>query len=551
MKDPLWNNGDFPSSQTNGVEGICRQTAPGFDMLVGEACWRLTSCCRGCIRMSQSNSAFSMFQAIARYTGMTALIPAGMGILSLPVALWFGEMQAVVAFVLMIVASAVVAGMLFSCGIKRVLYNHYQIFWIVSFSWLVISLLGSIPYLYLGWISDAALAQAQFGAFSNALFESVSGFTSTGLTMVGGHESGLDHSLQWWRSFSQWIGGIGIIVAVIIFIHSHRSSRMLVHVELGAVIPRQSVRRTAFIVWGIYTVYTVLIVGLLLMSDMTPWQAINYGLSSISTGGFGVTDNSMADFGATAKLIVMLSMLLGALSFAVHQLLFRGKFKSMACNEQLQWFVMLLAALLALLALSNAVTRAEISLLDLAFQAVTSLATAGLSIGDLSLWPQTLLMLMIAAMVIGGCEGSTVGGIKVSRTRQLLLQLAHLLRQLRDEPEKITDAKVIRGQMEYTNRMLQAFLLAMLWMVTLMLGVFALAFVVEAPLGQIIFEAVSALGCVGLSVGITGPEMGEVGKAILIGLMWLGRLEIIPILAIVLAPFYTQTAQRRRAGESD
>ncbi|MDX1626487.1 MAG: TrkH family potassium uptake protein [Wenzhouxiangellaceae bacterium] len=481
-------------------------------------------------------------RTVARYCGMSALIPAGMGLVSAPVAWWSGDHPALAGFLWMSAISVAAGALLFACGIRRVLVNHYQIFWIISFSWVVISLLGSIPLWLAGHAAPAGSASAVFASWPNALFESVSGFTSTGLTMAAGSEGELTAGLQWWRSFSQWVGGIGIILAVVLFIFSHRQSRLLVHVELGSVILGKSVHTTALRVWAIYSLYTLIVIGLLLPTDMSPWEAVNYGLAAISTGGFGVTGGSLGDFSRFAQAAVLLGIVLGALSFATHQRAFQRQFGKVLESPQMRWFMgTLLVLLVAMFASSLAL--GDHAWPDIVFQAVTSLGTAGFSTVDLAAWPAPMLMLMIMAMVVGGCEGSTVGGIKISRFRRLVLEFGRTLRVLREEPEAITDAEVIEERTETTNRMLQALFLAFLWLLTLLSGVFALVFLVDAPLLPIIFEATSALGCVGLTSGVTQPEMDGAAKGILMLLMWLGRLEIIPILAIVLAPFFVHQVE--------
>ncbi len=477
-------------------------------------------------------------QTVARYCGLSALIPAGMGLLSAPLAWSFGEKTGAVGFLMMSAISLATGGLLYICGIRRVLVNHYQIFWIISFSWLVISLLGTVPFMYVGAAAPAGSADAVLAQWSSALFESVSGFTTTGLTMVAGREAELGHSLQWWRSFSQWIGGIGIIMAVMMFIFSHRQSRAMVHVALGSVILRESVHETALRVWAIYTVYTVVIVGLLIPTDMGAWQAVNYGMTAISTGGFGVTGNSLGDFSRTAQAITMLGLILGALSFAAHQRAFTRQFAKIAENSELRWFLASMLILIGAMFISDLALGGNQAWPDVLFQSVTSLTTAGFSTGELSSWSLPLLMLIILAMVIGGCEGSAAGGIKISRFRRVLLELGNALRMLRTEPEAITDPEVVPEHFELDNRMLQALFLTALWVLTLITGVFLLSFMVDAPLLQIIFDAVSALGIVGLSSGLTQPDLSPAAKGILTLMMWLGRLEIIPILAIVLAPFY-------------
>ncbi|MDT8408054.1 MAG: hypothetical protein RQ741_00515 [Wenzhouxiangellaceae bacterium] len=169
--------------------------------------------CPVCATRSESRTVAGLLQTISRYTGMTALIPAGMGLISMPIAIWFDEFQAVWAFGLMAIASLAVGGSLDAFGIKRVLYNHYQIFWITACSWALVCLLGSIPYLYEAAQAGPGELESIFASFYNAQFESVPGFTTTGLTMVAGPEHRLQASIQCWRSSSQWVGDIGIIVA--------------------------------------------------------------------------------------------------------------------------------------------------------------------------------------------------------------------------------------------------------------------------------------------------------------------------------------------------
>jgi trk system potassium uptake protein TrkH len=274
------------------------------------------------------------------------------------------------------------------------------------------------------------------------------------------------------------------------------------------------------------------------------WEAVNHAMTGISSGGFSVTANSIASYDSVAiELVLIPIMLLGAISFAVHYEMMRGKGRILRDDFQTRWFLGLVLIGTLFLVLENLSKLGIVtSFRESAFQFVSAMTCTGFQSADIGSWSATAKLLLSVGMVVGGAAGSTAGGIKVMRMLILMKGVQWRFRKIVSPrgaivPFRIGETAVDESQVG--QRLEDASLITMLWLVFLGLGIVVLLHTVPPnyTLSDVLFEVASAQGNVGLSVGITGPTMSLAGKLALCFNMWIGRLEIIPVLMLVRSIF--------------
>jgi len=488
---------------------------------------------------------------ILRDLGLLIPVVGLMALLSLIIPLTFGESFAVAPL-------AITAGTSFALG--ALLYfplrrkagetqlKHGLI--IAAFGWLLVAALGSMPFVLTALMVDPSASSETLQYFkdpASAFFESISGYTGTGLTMAARADL-LPKTLQWWRSFTEWIGGMGVIVLMLAILAGPRpgaASHSLYYAEARSERIHPSVNSTLRTMWWIFSLYTFISVIALWGAGMPMWESVNHAMTGISTGGFSVTANSIASYNSVAiELVLIPIMLLGAISFAVHYELMRGNGRIIWRDFQTRWFLLLTAIGIAALTLENlGVIGGFQSLRESAFQMVSSITCTGFQTGNLGAWSPTGKLLLAAAMFIGGAAGSTAGGIKVMRMLILMKGVQWRFRKIVSPrqaivPFRLGDSTVDESQVG--QRLEDASLITFLWLVFLGLGIVVLLHTVskDYTLSDVVFEVASAQGNVGLSVGITQPAMSLASKLTLCFNMWIGRLEIIPVLMLVRALFF-------------
>jgi len=291
--------------------------------------------------------------------------------------------------------------------------------------------------------------------------------------------------------------------------------------------------------WWIFLLYTFISVVALWGAGMPIWESINHAMTAISTGGFSVTDNSIASYNSIAiELVLVPIMLLGAISFAVHYEMIRGKGRILWEDFQTRWFLTIALIGIAALTLENLlVIGGADAVRHSAFQLVSAITCTGFQSADLSVWSATGKLLLAAAMFIGGAAGSTAGGIKVMRMLILLKGVQWRFRKIVSPRRAIVPFRfgtTTIDESEVGQRLEDASLITFLWLILLGLGIVVLLHTVsrEYTLSDVVFEVASAQGNVGLSVGITQPTMSLASKLTLCFNMWIGRLEIIPVLML-------------------
>lgn len=477
-------------------------------------------------------------KTILRDLGVVIHIPGIMALLSLMVAIGFGETYAIRPM-LVTAAVAIGSGQLLYRAFRaasRTRLPHAMV--LAALAWVIVPLIGTLPFLFISsHFADTPQVMPgvlPFRHFSNALFEAFSGFTSAGLTMALNPE-GLPRVLQWWRSFMEWVGGLGVIVLVLIILDPGSDAYRLYRSEgrEDKILP--NLRNSVRIMGWIYLLYTAGGIVLLRLVGMGWWEALNHGMTAISTGGFSITDNSMGGYGAAIQLAMMLIMLLGAISFATHyRLLYERRWLEAWRALQPRVLLFLLVAGSVFLVLENFWYRDEVLVLPSIFQWVSALGTAGFSSTNVSLWSPAAHLLLALAMVIGGAAGSTAGGVKLNRVAVIYKGLIWRFQRIYSRPHELVRYEIdgeVLSEEEIGRRIEAAGILIALWTLTLLVGVLVLLHVVPGyfDLNVVIFEAASALSSVGLSAGITTPSLAWPAKLTLILLMWMGRLEIIPV----------------------
>ena len=380
-----------------------------------------------------------------------------------------------------------------------------------------------------------------YGTPVHAFFEAMSGLTSTGLTMVG-RESELPHALQWWRTVLQWVGGVGVIVLVAGAVGSVERPRALYQAEARERVFREDVRTTARAIGVLFFALTVLSVAALLLAGAEPWVAVNHGMTGIATGGFVVTDESFAQEPAAVKLVALVIMVVGAVSFArEHRIAVRRDWRVLTRATQLRALAAGLVGVVVLTLVATAAGPEDPEPLDAVFQAVSALATCGFSADTLGGWGPGALLVLAAAMVVGGSAGSTTGGLKLSRAAWLakaaVAQISNGLRPPGGQATISFDGEDVPPE-DAAQAIAFAAALAVLWLATLAAATLALILMLPgSAASEVAFEATSALGSVGLTTGLTQPSLPPGAELLLIALMWLGRLEIVAVVVLVLAAF--------------
>jgi trk system potassium uptake protein TrkH len=439
-------------------------------------------------------------------------------------------------------------------------------FLMVALTWLGVSLVGGVPYVVEG-TTTAYGSASTLGSPVNALFESMSGFTTTGATVMG--EISFDHhsrALMMWRQESQWLGGMGIVVlAVAILPELSVGGAQLMDAEapgpgIQKLTPR--IAETARALWGMYIGLTVLEMGGLyalhlagMAPEMTAYNAVAHGFTTMPTGGFSPEAKSIAAFTAAVQWFVIPFMVAAGTNFALFWHLWTRDWETVREDTEVKAYLGAMGVIAALVAgllytapgLEALTGAVEPSLRHAAFQAVSIVTTTGYASMDFNLWGQHAKYVLLFAMFVGGSAGSTGGSVKVIRWVVVLKSLRReLYTTVHPDAVKpirlgslVVDEDVIGSIYGFTLVYLLLFAVATLVVV-----------VVGVP-GQELsaFEATSAvaatLGNVGPGVGLVGPMENYLAfpdgvKLLLAFLMWVGRLEILPVLVLLTRSYWEE-----------
>ncbi|SFR44074.1 potassium transporter TrkG [Halorubrum sodomense] len=542
---------------------------------------------------------------IARDIGSLLLMEAGLMSFSVAVALGFGEFHAALGFLIAGGVTAAIGGFANRrfADAPNPRMKHGMV--IAAGGWLTVAAFGALPLFLAAWLTPPAVMDsfvpaaadaaswepiavggtttvsslAYFRDPLHALFESMSGWTGSGLTMAI-HEPSLPRAVQWWRSFIQWVGGVGVIVLTVSILSRPGSgSYALYQSEAREEKIHPSVVSTVRTVWKLVVGYTLLAFATLfaavrasesayaesLSVGETAWQALNHAMTGLTTGGFSVTDNSIATYNsALVEAALLPIMVLGAIAFPVHYVVLRDRrVRELVDDLQTRWLLLLFGAGIAVLSIQNVLsvpaTAGAFStgsflpvsalsldaaqtdaIRDSTFQWVSALSCTGFQSAPIGRWVAGAKVLVVGAMVLGGAAGSTVGGIKIVRgytvARGIVWQFSRVfLPKNAVVTARIGDRTLDRETME--REFGEAAIVTLLWLLALAVGSLVLVNVAgpEFTYADALFEVASAQGNVGLSTGITGPSMPPLAEGMFLFNMWIGRLEIIPVLVFLRA----------------
>ncbi|MBC7100590.1 MAG: TrkH family potassium uptake protein [Methanobacteriales archaeon] len=391
-------------------------------------------------------------------------------------------------------------------------------------------MIASLGWLWATFIGALILMLYLNIDFVNAAFENMSGWTTTGLSIFSDVQS-LPKSILFLRSLEQWIGGLGVVIVVIgVLIRPGTAASRLYKSEARDERIKPSIVNTVKTIWWIYITYTIMGIILYCISGMPVFDAVNHTFSALSTGGFSIKNDNIGYYhNNIIYLISMLLMTLGGTSFIVHYQLLKGNIKNVLKDVQLQaaiTFIILFSILIIYLG--------RLAPMEGIFHVVSSLSTTGFNISPTNTmiaWPAYVKIILIACMMIGMATGSTGGGIKLLRIITIIKGIYwEIIRILAPEgsviPREISGKSIGDVEIKEAGSYLNLYLVFMFisWSILLLYG--------YEPLNSL-FEVASAQGNVGLSMGITSATLPTIPKIALIFNMWIGRLEIIPILVLI------------------
>lgn len=409
-------------------------------------------------------------------------------------------------------------------------------FLIVTLGWLILGLVGALPYL----VTHAILG------FVNAFFESISGFTTTGSSILADIES-LPKSILFWRAETHWIGGMGIIVLVVAimpFLKIHGVS--LFYSEISSVTNEKvstKVKYAARNLWIIYVGLTFLEVVLLVLGRMPLFDSVCHSFATIATGGFSTQNDSIAGYSAYIQYVIILFMLLSGINFVLHIMLLKGKYKEVIKNEELRLYLLFIVGIgltITFILYFHEDIGFEKAFRDSFFQVVSVITATGFASADYLQWPVQATLLIALLMLIGASSGSTGGGVKV--VRHVILQ-----KKIKSSFRELVRPNAI-NILHYNKRPLKPEFVS-----SVMTFIFIYYLIVLSG-GMILMltglDAAAAFGASATCMGGIGPGFGSVGpvsnflhlsdfaKYFLSFLMVVGRLEIYAVLIIFTRSFW-------------
>lgn len=477
--------------------------------------------------------SFSDVKIILRDLGGLLAIAGVVMDLTIVVSVFYNELDFIREFFYLSI-TCIAFGLALRFGIKAGETELKHAVIIAPIGWMLIAIISAVPFMTI-----------EHSSFIDGFFEAMSGWTGTGLTMYA-RPSTLTHTIQFWRSMMEWVGGIGVIVLMVsILARPGTGAFALYKAEGREERIHPSIVSTVRTIWWIYLAITIFGIGLFIAAGMPLWDSINHAMVTLGTGGFSVKDGSIGEYNNIyIEIVAMIIMILGCVPFLLYYKLFKGRLRAFFQDIQVRALFSIIFIGVALLIFENFYfVHFELfySIRHSTFQFISGLSTCGLQTLDLSNWSPTSLIILSTAMILGGAAGSTAGGVKLVR---LLLFFAgielwfkrtlipkHGIATIKFAGKRVTPDKIIREISE-------AMLIIFLWLVFLGFSTLLLLHIMpQFTVEKLLFEVSSAQSNVGLSAGITSASMPPAAKIVLIFNMWIGRLEIIPVLMLLRTSF--------------
>lgn len=468
------------------------------------------------------------FRMISQVLGRVVAIEAALLLLPAAVSIGYGE-KVSHFFITMGIAVALAALLTRPRPETRDFYAK-EGFVTVAFAWIVMAMIGALPYVLSGSIPN----------YIDALFETISGFTTTGASVVPVVED-LSYGILFWRCLTIWIGGMGVLVFVMFVVPmTEEHSMHIMRAEMpgptvGKLVPR--IRNTAMILYVIYAVMTLSCAVLLRLGGMNWFDALTHAMSTAGTGGFSNHGTSIAYFdSAYIEAVVAIFCLLFGINFNLYFYILIKRYKDAFFNEELRWYLGIVG--FAVVTMSICLREHYGSLLTAfryaGFQVASITTTTGHVTADYDQWPMYARYVLFMLMVVGGCAGSTAGGIKVSR---LIIAAKTARNDVHHQlsPRAIHTVK-INGEIVTRETQRTTLVFLALFAVIIAVGTLILSFE-NLDFNSTFTAVLACVGNVGPASGFAGPTCNYVGfswlsKLVLSGCMLLGRLEILPLIMV-------------------
>lgn len=482
------------------------------------------------------------YKMMGRFISQILLLEAVFMLPAMCISIVCGEQKAVLGFtVSILLILAVFAVLKYLCRAHKKGFYARDGLVCVGIGWIVLSLMGSLPFYISGAIPS----------FLDALFEIVSGFTTTGASILTEVES-LPKGILYWRSFSHWVGGMGVLVFLLAIVPAgEKQSGFTMHIlraespgpSVGKLVPRM--RRTAGILYLLYMTLTILNIIFLLIGKMPVFDAVCTAFGTAGTGGFGIKNDSIAGYSPYLQNVCTVFMLLFGVNFSCYYLLVMKRIRNVLHDEELHLYfgVVIVSTLLIVWNLGSYYSSLGETVRHSAFQVASIITTTGFATTDFDKWPVFSKTIILCLMVVGACAGSTGGGIKCSRVLLLFKSLYRNIRKILD-PQKvqivrINGNKVDESVVENTNIYLAAYVIII---IASLLVVSLDGFSTTTNFSAVL----SCFNNIGPGLDAVGPtanfsQFGILSKIVLIMDMLAGRLEIYPILIL-----FSRSAWRHR-----
>jgi trk system potassium uptake protein TrkH len=477
-------------------------------------------------------------RAAAYFLGRLVLLVAVAEMVPLVCSALYQEWQAVRAFGFSAFIAAMVGVFLMYYGRERGEAYRREGILVVAGGWVLASILGALPYMLTGALLNPV----------DALFESASGFTTTGasvMTVIEVHGRGI----LFWRSFSQWLGGMGIVVLFVALLPElGPGARFLYKLEVpgpSAEALQARIRDTALILWKIYFGLTVVQTLLLMAAGLDLYDSLTHTFSTLSTGGFSPRNASVAAFDSPlVEIIIIIFMFMAGANFSLYFRVWQFRGWNLFKDTEFRLYSVIFAGATGIitwnLLRSDSYEHFGRALLDSLFQVISILTTTGFATADFNVWPALSQMLLIALFFVGGCAGSTSGSMKVMR---MVIGLKSALREMR----LIFSPNAVRYIFISDKRVPDSVVRAVAGFFILYLSTWAVGALLLSIGGPDIVTAATAsaatIGNIGPGLGGVGPTQnfaffGPFHKLLMVMLMWLGRLEIYSMAAIFMRSFW-------------
>lgn len=472
--------------------------------------------------------------------GALSLVMGGLLILPVFFAIAVKEYHVIDSFLVSAII-AIFIGVVFQMFFKHYKVNYKESILICGLAWIVLCVFAALPFMF-----------ETEKNFLDSYFETVSGFTTTGITLYTNIES-LDKTIILWRSFTQWLGGLGIITFFLAITyksspgHYHLLSAESHKIDSARLTP--SVRKTAIILWSVYIGLSLLQILTLTLLGMSLFDAVNHTMTALSTGGFSPYDSSINYYNLAGyknykaiEYVITFFMFLGGMNFVLHYKFVTGKFKEYFSNREFQVFAILVIVVTGIIvgnvynaSVDKSSLNGEESFRKTIFTVVSIITTTGFGTEDINsaFFPGLAKQILLLLMVVGGCIGSTAGGIKVQRVIVLFKLFVKELKKIRLPRTAITDVKY-QGDLVPSFEIQRISGLFAGWLLFLALGGFITAYFTPLDPWQSFSGMFSAMGNIGpcyFDVETMSNLPNIVKITYIIGML-AGRLEILPILLI-------------------